>query len=787
MKKRLSFVLALILLFTTFSFIPNSVNAAFPSPSAIDGYENLCLTYTWNPNRSDNGRHYTKDLLPYVAYYDAKGNITDFFFDSFLFLPCMQLGTSGGRLHYDVDNPSRAIDWIDYINDTFYPNANVNALETAAGQAKDALNAPDKKFGVFLSILYPAKSAGSNFGTLGGRTLNTNNLADRKYAVKWMIDEQLSRYNAAGYNNLDLVGFYWLEEIIQKNAIGDEDIKLIQYAAEYIHSLGLKFIWIPYYRANGYQVWKNLGFDFASMQPNMYWQETKDPERVDNCIYYSNRYGMSVEMEVDYKVFGDVEYYNRYLDYLEGCMNGGAMNSVKTYYQDGKEGVYYNAYTREGSIARSIYDLTYKYAKGTITQEDIDYYRNTEFKIPEDVDWISIGKDYTASRPYYGDGSLGYQDNDGTELTDGVLGTTDYDTDWHAFHASLLDADGRMNITIDLGEVTNNITNFFIQFSNINASGIAMPKDDLKIYVSNDGVNFTFLAQPQFKYEGFSAYIHYITQPLNTRYVKYSFINNTTNFVFCGEAMVGKNGQIGSNAPVVPPENPDDPTNVLINKTYTVSGCGIMESYYANLTDGLAAEMLTNKASTEWFGFYYNSIVPTYEVNAPNGIGHVIFDLGTSQTLNLIRAHLIHDSSWAIGAPAEINIYTSYDGTNWTKSACTVTGTGNTGVGYWTEITGYWSTRYLKIEFVLSDIFAFVNEIEAYNAPNDEIAFGDVNFDNIVNSIDYLLVKRHCFQTYSLNEMQLLNADIDQNNIIDSIDYTLIKRITFSTYVAKYA
>ena len=305
MRKLLSFLLASTLLLATIFVFPSNVSAAFPSPSAMDGYENLCLTYTWNPNGVNNGRHTVQDLMPYVAYYDTSGDIKDFFFDSYLFLPCVQLGTSGGSMHYDSSNPCLAVDWEDYVEDTFYPDVNVNALETAFGEAKAKLNAPDKKAGVFLSILYPAKSAGSRFGSLGGRSLNMNKYADRQYAVKWIIDEQLRLYNEAGYENLELIGFYWLEERLQSGSLGTEDTKLFQYASEYLHSLGFKFIWIPYYQSNGYTKWKTLGFDVACMQPNMYWQTTADANRVDNCVNSCNSLGMCVEIELDHKVFSD--------------------------------------------------------------------------------------------------------------------------------------------------------------------------------------------------------------------------------------------------------------------------------------------------------------------------------------------------------------------------------------------------------------------------------------------------------------------------------------------------
>ncbi len=570
MKRYISFVLSIVLLSAAFSLFGMNVGASFPEPSNMNGYENLCLTYTWNPSRADNGRHGVEDLMPYVAYYDTDGNIKDFFFDSYLFLPCVKLGVSGASMHYDTSKPSRAVDWTAYVEDTFYEGANVDALDIAFGKAKEALNQPDKKAGVFLTILYPGRQQGSTFGTLGGKTLDLTNFEDRKYAIKWIIDEQLRLYTEAGYENLDLVGFYWLEEYLYGASVDiqKEDKQLFKYASDYLHSLGLKFIWIPYYSAGGYSLWQELGFDVACMQPNMYWQVAADKNRVEDCINKCNSLGMGVEIEIDYRAINNGEYYNRYLDYLEGCMQKGAMDSIKMYYQDGKNAVYYNAFYSTNERARSIYDLTYKYAKGTLTQEDIDSHRSEGFVLPDYVDWISIGKEYVATEPYSDGSKVNYQDNNGKELTDGILGVSDLGTEWHAFHVSHLDDDKRMNVTIDLGSVRNDLTHFMMQFSHVEDFGIDDPADDIKIYVSEDGEDFKLIAEPKLEFIDVISYIKHVSAPVTARYVKFSLKNSNANFVFCAEALVGVTKS-------VPNENSDEPEESDIDSSSVTSVGGV--------------------------------------------------------------------------------------------------------------------------------------------------------------------------------------------------------------------
>ncbi len=542
---------AAVVVFMLTAMLSISLVAAPEVPTADDlsGYENVCLTYTFRRSGSDNGRHYENDLLPYTAYLDKNGQIKDFFFDSYLFLPCMDYGPSGARMHFDENNPTKSIDWTAYVDDTFAGGANVDALENAYGTTKKALGDTKSKAGVFFTLLYPGKKA-INFGSLGGKSLNFSNTEDRKHAVKWMIDEQISRFEQRGYKNLELVGFYWLEEYI----VDQDDAQILRYASDYLHSKGLKFVWIPWYKANGYERWDSFGFDVACMQPNLMWIGYNDPTRVQSSVALSEQYGLSMEMECDGRVYTD-EYFSRYLNYLDGGLNSSMMNSVKMYYQDGKTAVYYKACYSQNPQYRTVYDLTYKYAKKTLTQADIDAVRpqqiTNDYEIvkdigrdslmKDDVDWVSIGKSYTACRSFVDGNGAAYQHVDGKELTDGIIASAPLSTDWHAFHHTLLDSDGRMSVVVDLGEVRKDLTHFYAHFDNRLDYGIGSPVE-ITLSVSNDGSSFRTLAVPVLIMDATDSCIKHETEPLTARYVKMSFGAGGGNFVFCSEFFVGVKG-----------------------------------------------------------------------------------------------------------------------------------------------------------------------------------------------------------------------------------------------------
>lgn len=794
MKRTLSLLLVLSLLITafgSFAFAADTTgDTTEPEQSmieALNGYENLSLTYTFKYSSSDLARQTADKLLPYAGYLDANGKVKDFFFDSYLFLPCMGNGPSGARMHYDPNNPTLAIDWTTYVEDTFVSGYNVDALESAFGTVKKELNDTETKAGVFFTILYPSKKA-TSFGTLGGRSLDFSKTADRKYAIKWMIDEQMKLFNEKGYKNLDLVGFYWLEEAIMEE--GDDELFL--YASEYLHSLGLKFIWIPWFMSNGYDRHKELGIDVACMQPNLFWMQTPDYERVIASCEISKDCGMGMEMEVAYNV-SETEYYNRYLLYLEGGMKSGMMNEVKMYYHD--FGVYYTACYSSDARMRSVYDLTYKYSKTTLTQTDIDACRpggaivsDVDLEaILKKADWISVGKTYSGCKSYYDGNGFDYQNISGTELTDGVFAADVLSTDWFAFHYSVVDENGDMSITVDLGEVRDDIKHFAAHFDNRQQYGIGTPAT-IEISTSVDGNKFSYLVSPTLQSDAIDSAFYVNCNAVTARYVKLKVTRSDNPFVFCSEFLIGiDKATTGETDPTpVPDPEPDPTAYVTVDVDETVSYLGHPYGDGSVLTNGYTGEYIIKGYEghqSKLFAFMSN-----IEDNATYSF---TVNYTEEKTFDTITIYALDYSTGCVVLPEDITFVVNgveYKATITPKASniTTAVATLEKAVKSSAITVKVTTTAQKKYFNMFSELYAVaLKPVEPDPTPDpnpDTISYGDVNDDGDVNSIDYLFLKRHCFGTYTLNDEEMLRGDVDKNKTIDSTDYLLVKRMCFGTF-----
>ena len=154
MKKLLCLILLISMSVTVFSAFSVTADAAMAPKDAMDGYENLVLAYTHNSNRADYGRFAPDDFKPYVLYLDKNGKAQDYFFDSYLFLPCMSYGPSSARMHYDKANPTKAIDWTFYVEDTFYIAKESNFSSSISPILPYGIN-----FSLFLSPIASAKAS----------------------------------------------------------------------------------------------------------------------------------------------------------------------------------------------------------------------------------------------------------------------------------------------------------------------------------------------------------------------------------------------------------------------------------------------------------------------------------------------------------------------------------------------------------------------------------------------------------------------------------------------------
>ena len=76
--------------------------------------------------------------------------------------------------------------------------------------------------------------------------------------------------------------------------------------------------------------------------------------------------------------------------------------------------------------------------------------------------------------------------------------------------------------------------------------------------------------------------------------------------------------------------------------------------------------------------------------------------------------------------------------------------------------------------------------IPALDEPvEDKVSVGDIDESGKIDSVDYLLIKRSCFGTYTFDEGEKKRADVNFDGEIDSTDYLLVKRICFGTYEIK--
>lgn len=347
---------------------------------------NIALLY------NQGNREWKKDsIIPYLGYVDQKGEIKDWFFESVLYLG---LTAPGGRGFASNTSPANAQDWQWYLDRTFKESGDMQELDRAAREVAEKMGQPDRKIKVFLMIPWPATKQ-SKFGVIddSGDTLNFNHeeigkeaaVENRKKAVKWYIDNAIQLWNDNEYSNIELVGFYWLWETLEAEAPYESE--LIKYTGDLVHEEDLKYLWIPFYKANEFYNWKEFGFDMAVLQPNYFFNDYIKPTRLRDAAALAKTHGMGVELELDERVTSSDgegamfrDRYRQYLDY--GVKYGYTGDVLKAYYQGGT--ALLECSKSSNKDIRSIYDDTYKFVRDkypTDPEEPIE----KEWVVAEDI------------------------------------------------------------------------------------------------------------------------------------------------------------------------------------------------------------------------------------------------------------------------------------------------------------------------------------------------------------------------------------------------------------------
>lgn len=290
----------------------------------------LVLIYQGGTHRPE----WTKEqFVPYVVHEDRQGN-KNWLFDGFLFL---EFKDGKGRNYapgYEKLNARRQ-EWEWLLNRNFEKGKAFSALNECIGEQISELGKPKFSHKLVVGIPSPILNQ-KDWGEIDGKVYDFSKTEDRIEAGKWYIDRFIDRYKKEGYKHLELEGFYWVDEDVR----GCADILIP--LGDYIRSKKLKFVWIPYWKAKGFDQWKEFKFDFAWLQPNHFFSKNIENERIDQACDFAKKMNMGVEMEFDHRAMADhnAQMRDRLVTYIDGFEKNGAYAKASIAYYEGGNAIY---------------------------------------------------------------------------------------------------------------------------------------------------------------------------------------------------------------------------------------------------------------------------------------------------------------------------------------------------------------------------------------------------------------------------------------------------------------
>lgn len=295
----------------------------------------MALIYQGGTHRLD----WTKEqFYPHLVHTYADGH-KSWLFDSFLFLEFESSRPDGaGFGHKYGTHPATKADWEWLLGRIFEQGKSLDALNTAIGEIKAEGKLPDIKHRVVLTLCVPINNQ-TDWGSLDGVEMSFRKQAHKEKAIKWYMDELISRFKAGNYENLELEGFYWVEE---EYAISSKTgCALLPFLDKTIHEQGYKFYWIPcWYGHDVATKYKEYGFDVAYIQPNHFFSKDIPDSRITDAtsLASSNEMGLEVEFDATAPYDYPNSNYSRLKSYLDLYEQEGVFDSSVVAYYMGTRG-----------------------------------------------------------------------------------------------------------------------------------------------------------------------------------------------------------------------------------------------------------------------------------------------------------------------------------------------------------------------------------------------------------------------------------------------------------------
>ncbi len=350
-------------------------------------FRHLVLLY------GESKRPWTREQLKYyAAHLGADGAADDWLFDSFLFIN----PKSGSGADYVADvnlgksmsgegdfftvcspNPADKTDWNELLDFYFAGEGALASLDRTIEELSGTISPPKHRRNVILTLPYPhitqakfgelEKADGNlNFSTRGQDLAHATQ--SRLKAETWFVDEVADRWGKARFKNINLLGVYWIFETVYRSWEVDDHF-LLKELRKHINSLGLKFLWIPFYATYNFHLledYERYYFDLAFVQPNfLFYKNGKDIETA-SAVAKGCHAGIEMEyyLELDEPISIRNERHVRFREYLNAGVKYGYMSGAACAHFQGV-GSLERMYSHGDAIEREFYEDIYRFVKGT--------------------------------------------------------------------------------------------------------------------------------------------------------------------------------------------------------------------------------------------------------------------------------------------------------------------------------------------------------------------------------------------------------------------------------------
>lgn len=310
-------------------------------------FHHCALLYAAPQRELEKMKHYTARFFT-----DRPGG--EWLFDAFLFIRL--INTTGVAADHARGH---AQDWKDCLDEYFCPGREISLLDEAVEEARQAIGDPPARRKVIITVPYPHPQT-VDFGDIDGdgQEEDFGTAEGRHRALDWYMREAVRRFEAAGYRNLELWGFYWVDE-------GMDEESIVADASSIVHELGYRFLWIPYYKAPGNER-AGRYFDQIIMQPNYAfnaWTEggVVRAERLENAWEHCQRLNFGIEMELRSDTLYDAAIFQRYLS-CGANDRLGYQNAANAYFLGAD--LYSDDTGPSANRVRMLYDLLCDYVTG---------------------------------------------------------------------------------------------------------------------------------------------------------------------------------------------------------------------------------------------------------------------------------------------------------------------------------------------------------------------------------------------------------------------------------------